>query len=79
MLLAPGAPLAAPAPPTTSEQIQALARAMTFDWAKTHPLTATFLGLSDEDGQLNTPSEAENARDLATIREWQRQLAAIPL
>ncbi len=52
---------------------------MTFDWAKTHPLTATFLGLSDEDGQLNTPSEAENARDLATIREWQRQLAAIPL
>jgi uncharacterized protein (DUF885 family) len=35
--------------------------------------------LSDEDGQLDTPSEAANARDLATIREWQRQLAAISL
>jgi uncharacterized protein (DUF885 family) len=64
---------------TTSEQLQALARAMTFDWAKAHPITATFLGLSDEDGQLDTPSEAANARDLATIREWQKQLAAISL
>ncbi|MFZ0520743.1 MAG: DUF885 domain-containing protein [Candidatus Acidiferrales bacterium] len=77
---APGAiPAASAAPPTTSEQLQTLGRAITFDWAKTHPLTATFLGLSDEDGLLDTPSEAENARDLATIREWQRQLAAISL
>lgn len=66
-------------PPTTSEQLQTLARVMTFDWAKSHPLTATFLGLSDEDGQLDTPSEAANARDLATIRDWQKQLAAISL
>jgi uncharacterized protein (DUF885 family) len=84
VLLVPGVLPAAAAPPTalpatTSEQLQALGRAMTFDWAKTHPITATFLGLSDEDGQLDTPSEAENARDLATIREWQRQLAAISL
>jgi hypothetical protein len=61
------------------ERIQALAHAMTFDWAKSHPLTATFLGLSDEDGQLDTPSEAENARDLATIRGWEGDLASIPL
>ena len=40
---------------------------------------ATFVGLSDEDGQLDTPSEAENARDLATIRGWERELASIPL
>ena len=77
-------PASAAAPPaalplSTSEQLQTLGRSMTFDWAKTHPLTATFLGLSDEDGQLDTPSEAANARDLATIREWQRQLAAISL
>ena len=52
---------------------------MTFDWAKSHPLFATFLGLSDEDGQLDTPSEAENARDLATIRGWESELASIPL
>jgi hypothetical protein len=52
---------------------------MTFDWAKSHPLVATFLGLSDEDGRLNTPSEEENARDLATIRGWEKELASIPL
>ena len=52
---------------------------MTFDWAKAHPINATFLGLSDEDGLLDTPSLAANARDLATIREWQKQLAAISL
>lgn len=54
----------APAPPMAAERLQALARSITFDWAKSHPLTATVLGLSDEDGQLDTPSEAENARDL---------------
>ena len=85
VLLAPGALGAtparrlAPAQAATSEQLQTLARSMTFDWAKTHPINATFLGLSDEDGQLDTPSEAANARDLATIREWQKQLAAISL
>ncbi len=79
VLLAPRALRAAPAPPPTSEQLQTLARSMTFDWAKSHPLTATFLGLSDEDGQLDTPSEAENARDLAMIRDWQRQLESISL
>jgi uncharacterized protein (DUF885 family) len=70
---------AAPAPPTTAERLQALAQRIIFDWAKAHPLSATFLGLSDEDGRLDTPSEAENARDLATIRGWEKELAAIPL
>ena len=70
---------AASAPPTTTERLQNLAQRMTFDWAKSHPLVATFLGLSDEDGQLDTPSEAENARDLATIRGWESELASIPL
>lgn len=74
----PAATAVAP-PASTSEQLQTLARAMTFDWAKAHPITATFLGLSDEDGLLDTPSLAANTRDLATIREWQKQLAAISL
>ena len=65
--------------PSTTERLQTLARSMTFAWAKAHPLVATFLGLSDEDGRLDTPSQAENARDLATIRGWERELAAIPL
>lgn len=64
---------------TTSDRLQALAKAITFDWAKTHPLAATSLGLSDEDGRLDAPSAAENARDLATVRRWQSELRAIPL
>jgi Bacterial protein of unknown function (DUF885) len=66
-------------PPTTTERLQTLARTITFDWARLHPLQATFLGLSDEDGQLDTPSEAENARDLATVQGWEKELASIPL
>jgi hypothetical protein len=78
-LLASSARPAPPAPPPSTERLQALAKSVTFDWAKTHPLAATFLGLSDEDGQLDTPSEAEVARDLSMIRAWERELAAIPL
>jgi hypothetical protein len=72
------APPAAPAANTT-ERLQKLAQSITFDWAKSHPLVATSLGLSDEDGQLDTPSDDENARDLATIRRWESELASISL
>src|SRR5580698_4530709 len=78
-LLAILASSAFPAPPTTAERLQTLAKSITFDWAKSHPLAATFLGLSDEDGRLDTPSEAEMARDLSMIRGWERELASIPL
>ena len=78
VFLAPRPLPAAPAGPT-SEQLETLAQTITFEWAKLHPLTATELGLSDEDGQLDTPSEAENARDLAKIREWESKLASISL
>jgi Bacterial protein of unknown function (DUF885) len=79
VLLASCALPAAAAPPTTAERLQTLAQKITFDWAKSHPLVATLVGLSDEDGQLDTPSEAENARDLAMIRGWESELASIPL
>jgi uncharacterized protein (DUF885 family) len=69
---------AAPAAPgTTNAALQALARTITFDWAKSHPLIATSLGLEAEDGRLDAPSAAENERDLATIRRWEAELAAI--
>lgn len=64
---------------SSADRLQALAKTMTFDWAKLHPLTATNLGITGEDGQLDTPSAAENARDLSLIHRWQRDLAAIPL
>jgi hypothetical protein len=66
-------------PPTTTERLQTLAQSITFGWAKSHPLVATSLGLSDEDGQLDTPSEAENVRDLAMVRGWENELTSIPL
>jgi hypothetical protein len=64
---------------SATDRLQKLAQSMTFDWAKSHPLVATSLGLSDEDGRLDTPSEGENERDLAMIRHWESELASIPL
>jgi Bacterial protein of unknown function (DUF885) len=69
---------ASPAP-TTTERLQTLAQSITYGWAKSHPLVATSLGLSDEDGRLDIPSEEENVRDLAMIRGWESELASIPL
>ena len=66
-------------PTTTSQRIQDLGRTITFEWAKSHPLVATSLGLTDEDGQLDSPSVEENARDLEQIRKWEKELAAIPI
>jgi uncharacterized protein (DUF885 family) len=60
-------------------QLQALARHMTFDWAQRHPIVATELGLTERDGELETPSAANRVADLAQIRAWQATLAAIPL
>jgi hypothetical protein len=63
----------------TNSRLQALARDMTFGWAKSHPLVATGLGLTDEDGDLDRPSPAARQADLARVRAWQRALSAIPL
>lgn len=71
--------VSASAPDAAYARIQSLAKHITFDWAKTHPLTATAEGLSDEDGMLDSPSIANDAHDLATIRGWERQLVAIPV
>jgi hypothetical protein len=80
----PLAARAAPAPvPDRSVayvKLQNLAKAITFDWAKMHPLSATGLGIAGEDGELDAPSERARARDLATIRGWEKTLATdIPL
>jgi len=77
----PRAALAAPNPSTDRayESLQSLARNVTFVWAKRHPLVATGEGIPSEDGLLDTPSLAEDASDLALIRGWKHELAAIPL
>ena len=68
---------AAPEPASADARLQALARRMTFSWASAHPLVGTSLGIAAEDGSLDVPGAAENARDLATIRAWKRGLDAI--
>jgi Bacterial protein of unknown function (DUF885) len=72
-------PLAAPARAagTAYDSLQGLARDMTFQWAKLHPIVATQLGIDGEDGLLDTPSLAANRRDLALIRAWEARLNAI--
>ena len=70
---------AAPATRPVSDTLRAIAHEMTYDWGRAHPLIATGLGLSDEDGRLDTPSRLGNEADLATIRSWEIRLAATPL
>jgi len=77
-LLLQGAPSYAQRSATAS-RLQSLAREMTFAWAKSHPLVATGLGLTGEDGDLDRPSPAARRADLAQVRMWERALAAIPL
>ncbi len=71
--------LGAAVPSVAAERLQSLARSIMFDWARFHPLSATFLGLSDHDGELDLPSQAQNVRDLELIHAWQKELASIPL
>ena len=61
------------------DQLQALAHDTVFEWAKLHPIYATNNGIPGEDGALDTPSLAEDQRDLALTRTWETRLDAISL
>src|SRR5271166_731235 len=61
------------------DQLQALAHDTVFEWAKLHPIYATTLGIPGEDGLLDTPSLAEDARDLTLTKQWEKRLDAISL
>ena len=61
------------------DQLQALAHDMTFRWAQLHPIAATQLGIPGYDGALDTPSQAEDERDLKLVRDWEARLQAIPV
>lgn len=67
------------APGKPYDELQRLARDVTFVWAKRHPLVATAEGITSEDGLLDTPSVAEDDGDLALVHAWKRRLASIPM
>jgi len=56
---------------------QALAKDMTFTFARLHPMTATSLGIPGYDGALEQPSEAGRTTDMALIESWIGRLNAI--
>ena len=76
---APASPTFGQSPTAAYARLQNLARNMTFVWAKRHPIAATELGLTDLDGELETPSAANRTADLAQIHAWQATLKAIRL
>jgi len=59
------------------ERLQNLARDMTYEWAKRHPLGATELGLVQYDGVVDAPSASANSGDLALVRAWRTRLDGI--
>ncbi|HKW44553.1 MAG TPA: DUF885 family protein [Candidatus Eremiobacteraceae bacterium] len=59
------------------QQLQTLAKDMTFTYARIHPLTATGLGIAGHDGDVDAASEGARNDDIALIASWQGRLAKI--
>src|SRR5471032_221998 len=72
---APGVAMGANGP--AYQQMQTLAKDMTYTWARVHPLTATGLGIAGYDGQIDEASEAARSQDMALIASWQGKLSKI--
>jgi hypothetical protein len=64
-------------PDPAYRQLQTLARDLTYTWARIHPLTATSLGISGYDGDIDTATEAARNDDVALVASWQSRLAKI--
>jgi len=81
-LLFVGAIRSAPAAPagagsTMHQQLTQLAEDIVYTSARLYPTQATVLGLTQYDGELETPSETSRADYIARLRAWQHRLAAI--
>ena len=75
----PGVASGAANPPADAayQQLQALAKDMTYAWARLHPLAATGLGIVGYDGDIDAASEAARNDDIALIASWQSRLAKV--
>jgi len=72
-----GAAGAAHADPAPHQALTSLAQDMIFTTAKVYPMSATYLGIPGHDGELEMPSEAFRAAQVARLEEWQRRLDGI--
>src|SRR6202049_752394 len=59
------------------QQLQSLAKDLTYTWARIHPLTATAFGIAGYDGDIDAASEAALNEDVALIATWQSRLTKI--
>src|SRR5262252_3395876 len=59
------------------DELQRLAKDMTFTTARIHPMTATSLGITGYDGELEQPSEEARSAEIALVVSWQNRLAKI--
>lgn len=64
-------------PSSAHDRLVALAQDITYTSARFSPLTATELGLSEYDGQLDIPDEKTRNAELARLDAWKRQIDAI--
>lgn len=61
----------------THDRLEQLAREMTQTTASLYPITATRLGITGHDGELETPSEAYRQHYIAQLNIWKKRLHAI--
>jgi uncharacterized protein (DUF885 family) len=62
---------------TLHDRLTALAQEIVYTTARFHPMQATALGISGHDAELETPTEASRAAELARLQKWRDQLQRI--
>ena len=62
---------------STHEQLTQLAQDIVHTTAKLEPMQATYLGIAGADGELEIPSEAARAADVARLRAWSARIDAV--
>ena len=73
------ASIGAPAWPADSvhDRLASLAQDITYTSARLHPMLATALGIPGHDAELETPTEASRAAEVARLQKWREQLRRI--
>ena len=70
-------PAWAQAQESAHQALVSVAQDITYTTARVYPMTATSLGIPGHDGELEAPSEAFRAAQVARLQQWQSQVDAI--